>query len=47
MLAKDSLFEFSLLAGYDEQADADALPNDELVLLQRRAEEAWISDGVV
>jgi hypothetical protein len=44
---KDSLFEFSLLAGYDEQAKTHALPNDELVLLQRSAEEAWVSDGVV
>ena len=45
--AKDSLFEFSLLAGYDEQAKTHALPNDQLVLLQRSAEEAWVSDGVV
>ena len=45
--AKDSLFEFSLLAGSDEQAEAHALPNDELVLLQRSAEEARVSDGVV
>ena len=45
--AKDSLFEFSLLAGYDEQAKTHALPNDQLVLLQRSAEEARVSDGVV
>lgn len=45
--AKDSLPETSLLAGCDEQAEPDALPNDELVLLQRSAEEAWVSDGVV
>lgn len=43
----DSLFESSLLAGSDEQAEAHALPNDEPVLLQRGAEEAWISDSVV
>ncbi|MCE2580579.1 hypothetical protein LDL36_19345 [Komagataeibacter sp. FNDCR1] len=43
----DSLSETSLLAGCDEQAETHGLPNDELVLLQRSAEEAWISDGVV
>lgn len=36
-----------LLAGFHEQAATHALPNDELVLLQRSAEEAWLSDGVV
>lgn len=47
ILARDSLVESSLLAGSDEQAEAHALPNDELALLQRGAEEAWITDGVV
>lgn len=47
ILARDSLFESSLLAVSDEQAEAHALPNDELVLLQRSTEEAWVSDGVV
>lgn len=36
-----------LAVGRHEQAEADALPNDELVHLQRGAEEAWITDGVV
>jgi hypothetical protein len=44
---RDSLFESCLLAGFHEQAATHALPNDELVLLQRSAEEAWLSDGVV
>lgn len=44
---RDPQSETSLLAGCDEQAEPHALPNDELVLLQRSAEEAWISDGVV
>lgn len=41
------MFEASLLAVSDEQAEAHTLPNDELVLLQRSTEEAWVSDGVV
>jgi hypothetical protein len=44
---RDFLFESCLLAGFHEQAATHALPNDELVLLQRSAEEAWLSDGVV
>lgn len=44
---RDSLFESGLLAGFHEQAEVDALPNDELVLLQGRAEETWITDCVV
>ncbi len=44
---RDSLFESCLLAGFHEQAAPHALPHDELVLLQRSSEEAWLSDGVV
>ncbi|NHO41917.1 hypothetical protein GOB83_06895, partial [Acetobacter fabarum] len=40
ILERDSLFETSLLAVSDEQAEAHTLPNDELVLLQRSTEEA-------
>lgn len=47
ILARDSRSESRLVTGSDEQAEAHALPNDELVHLQRGAEEAWITDGVV
>lgn len=44
---RDSLSGTSLLAECDEQTDADALPNDELVLLPFGAEETWVSNGMV
>ncbi|ASC07431.1 hypothetical protein S101468_03230 (plasmid) [Acetobacter pasteurianus subsp. pasteurianus] len=47
MLGVDSRNESRLVAGSDEQAESHAIPYDELVLLQRRAEEARLSDGMV
>lgn len=44
---KDSLFESSLLTDWHEQTEIHALPNDELVILQRSTENAWFSNGMV
>ena len=47
IVARDSRCESILVAGRDEQAAADAIPHDELVLLQFGAEDARFTDGVV
>lgn len=47
IVARDSRGESILVAGRDEQAAADAIPHDELVLLQFGAEDARFTDGVV
>lgn len=47
IVARDSRGKSILVAGRHEQAAADPIPYDELVLLQRSAEDARFTDGVV
>lgn len=47
MLVVDSRSVSRVVARSDEQAEANAIPHDELILLQHGAEEARISDGMV
>lgn len=47
IVAMDSQGESILLAGRHEQAAADPIPHNELVLLQFGAEDARFTDGVV
>ena len=41
-IARDSLRDSTVLVGVDEQAHTSDLPHDELALLQRRPQAAWI-----